>query len=118
MQKPDFDAEAARQNLQRKELAKSIKQEEFRIKLLQKAIEVLLEYFRDQKVEVWLIGSIIQPNHFSERSDIDIVVKNFHGDRFALWSILEKKIGHEAEIVRFEECSFQDDILTFGKKVL
>jgi len=118
MQKPGFDENASLENLKRKELKNSAEWEDFRVKLLNKTKKILLREFNRKGIEIWLIGSIIQPNQFTKRSDIDIVVKNYDGDRFDLWTLLEAEIGHELEIIRYEECDFQNDILQYGIKVL
>jgi len=118
MHESDFNQDASQQNLHRREMAKAAAREEHRLKLLQKTLEVLHKELQGQNVEVWLIGSITQPNKFSERSDVDIVVKNFFGDRFDLWTLVERQIGHDIEIIRFEECGFQNEIISKGMKVV
>jgi predicted nucleotidyltransferase len=114
----DFNWDEARKNLKNREVKKSLAREDARKKLLEQTKEILFKEFQGQDIELWLIGSITQPNRFSEKSDIDIVIKNYFDDRFALWSSLEKQIGHEIEIIRFEECSFKEDVRNFGLKVL
>lgn len=118
MPESNFNQDAARKNLQRREVARAVDREEFRLKMLQKTTEILLKEFQGKNIEIWLIGSIIQPNRFSTKSDIDIVLKNYFDDRFALWSHLERQIKHDVEIIRYEECSFQEEIQKLGMKVL
>lgn len=60
---------------------------------------ILQEEFHGSSVEVFLVGSILKPFQFAERSDIDIVVKNYDHDRFDLWTKLETKIGRTVEII-------------------
>ena len=118
MQNSEFDEAAAFQHLKCREKIKATNREEVRKNLLKKITTILFDELKTKNIEVWLIGSIIQPNKFSERSDIDIVVNGYRGDRFYLWTLLEAKIGHAVEIIRYEECGFQDDIIKYGLKVL
>lgn len=117
-QDPGFDEAAAFENLKFREMAKAVDREEMRKKLLEKTIAIFLKEFENGNMEIWLIGSITRSNQFSQKSDIDIVVKGYNGDRFDLWILLEAKIGHAVEIIRYEECDFQDDILKYGLKVI
>jgi predicted nucleotidyltransferase len=117
MSESQFDENASRENLKRKEIANRAGSEELRRKLLSTTMDILHKEIDQKGTEIWLIGSILKPNGFTKRSDIDIVVKNYKGDRFDLWTLLESKIDHEIEIIRFEECDFQDDILKYGLKV-
>lgn len=118
MKEFEFNESAAIYNLKKREKAKAIEREELRKKLLDKAFNILRQEFNNRKVEVWLIGSINQQNQFSKRSDIDIVIKNYIGDRLELWTSLEKKIGCQIEIILYEECDFKDEIEKHGLKVL
>lgn len=118
MQDMKFDEDAARKSLMRKEMTKVAEQEHLRQQLLNKTIDILRQELKDKNLEVWLIGSITCPHRFTKRSDVDIVVKNYFGDRFDLWTLLEKKIEHEIEIIRYEECHFRDEIPITGLKVL
>lgn len=105
------------ENLRFKEEKEKEQREEERLHLLQKSKNILVEEFKGTDVEVYLVGSILKQSQFSSRSDIDIVLKNFHGDRFEIWSRLEHKIGRTVEIIVFETCRFQDFILKEGLKV-
>ncbi len=118
MQESKFDENSARENLKNKELAKAASREELRIRLLARSRDVLLHEFKNTHVEVWLIGSILRQNQFAKRSDIDIVIKGFSGDRFDLWTHLEAAVEHAIEIIRYEECDFQNEIRAKGLKVL
>ena len=117
MQDP-FDPEAAKKFLTEREKLKETEQEAFRKLLLQKVITVLQEDLKDSSTEAYLIGSIIQPFSFTMRSDIDIVLKNYQGDRFDFWTKMEEKIKHKVEIILFEQCHFQEFILQKGFKVV
>lgn len=118
MSELNFDINAARQNLKRIECEKKAKQEAIRIELLEATKSILVETLKDKGLEVWLIGSIIQQNSFRPSSDIDIVVKNLVGDRFDLWILLESKLKREVEVIKFEECDFQEEILNTGLRVI
>lgn len=113
-----FDREEAKKFLRHREMLEKGKNEEIRKKILQKTVRELEEEFAGQGVEVYLIGSLTRPNAFTESSDIDIVLKNFKGDRFALWSKLAQKMDREIEIILYETCSFKDYVVSQGYKVL
>jgi predicted nucleotidyltransferase len=116
--KDDFDVEGAKKYLNERDKAAQKKDEEERKAILQKTISILEKEFRGSEVEVYLVGSILRPFSFSSRSDVDIVLKNFKGDRFDLWPKLEEKIGREIEVILFERCSFQEFVLKEGFKVV
>lgn len=83
-----FDSDEAEKFLFEKEQKEREEREKERKFLLKKIISVLESEFKGSNVEVYLIGSILQPFRFSSRSDIDIVLKNFHEDRFNFWAKL------------------------------
>jgi predicted nucleotidyltransferase len=117
LEKKSFNVEKARKFLRQREQTKKKYLEEEREKVLQKTISALRDFFKDPEIEVYLAGSILQPYQFTPRSDIDIVVKNFHGDRFELWSQLEDLCGREIDLILFEKCNFKEYILKYGYKV-
>lgn len=117
MSSKDFNEEEAKSFLIQQEKKEMESNENARKELLQKTISVLKEEFQDSPVEIYLVGSILRPFQFSPRSDVDIVLKNFHADRFALWAKLEKKIGREIELIIFETCTFQEFIDKEGLKI-
>jgi len=114
----NFDYEAAKKSLRLKEEKENAQKEEDRLHFLQRVKTILKEEFNGTGVEVYLVGSILQPSRFTSMSDIDIVLKNFHGDRFELWAKLDRKIGRTLEIIIFETCHFQDFVLKDGLKVV
>lgn len=113
-----FDREEAKKFLFEQEEKEKKQREETRKYLLQKVIAILKKEFQDSSVEVYLVGSIVRPFAFTTRSDVDIVLKNFIGDRFELWPKLEKEIGRTVEIILFESCHFQEFVLKEGLKVI
>jgi predicted nucleotidyltransferase len=117
MTQDPFDVEAARKFLSERERQESDAQEKARKELLEKVILVLKDEFLGSSVEVYLVGSIIRPHSFSARSDVDVVLKNFKGDRFDLWTKLEEKFGRSVEIIPFETCSFREFVLKEGLRV-
>lgn len=113
-----FDPNAAKKFLKERDAQERSNQEEIRKALLEHTIAVLKEEFPGDEVQAFLVGSILRPNQFTKISDVDIVIKNFHGDRFALWSRLEAKIGRQVEIILFEQCSFKEFVESDGLKVV
>lgn len=113
-----FDSEEAKKFLFAKEEKEKGQREEERKALFEKVVEILKKEFKGTSVEAYLVGSILQPFHFFSHSDIDIVLKNYQGDRFDFWVKLEKQIGREVEIIPFETCSFQEFVLKEGFQVI
>jgi predicted nucleotidyltransferase len=113
----EFDWKAAKKFLKEREEKQKSEQEEIRKDLLQRVISILKEEFKHTDVQVYLVGSILRPNRFTQASDVDIVVNNFKGDRFALWASLEEKIGRNVEVILFESCHFKEFIISEGLQV-
>jgi predicted nucleotidyltransferase len=116
--KDKFDSEEAKKFLLAKEEKERKHVEEERKTLFKKVISVLEKEFKGSSVEVYLIGSILQPFNFTARSDIDVVLKNYKGDRFEFWARLEREIGRKVEIIPFETCRFQELVVKNGFKVI
>lgn len=113
-----FDTEEAKKFLLAKEEKEKQQREKERKGLLERVVSVLKKEFKESTIEVYLIGSILQPFRFSSHSDVDIVLKNYKGDRFDLWVKLEEEIGRKVEIIPFETCPFQEFVLKEGFKVI
>lgn len=113
-----FDFKEAKNHLQERDEQKKQKRESHRQEMLPKVIRALKQEFEGSGTEVYLIGSIIEPFKFTSHSDVDIVLKNFQGDRFKIWTKLESAIENNVDIVLFEKCSFQDMVLKYGFKVV
>src|ERR1700733_16166033 len=105
-----FDAEGAKKYLEAREQREREENENLRRLVLEKTLCALKEEPFEKGVEVFLVGSVTQPYAFTKSSDIDIVVKNFHQDRFDLWTRLESRIGRNIEVIQFENCSFKNHI--------
>ncbi len=116
--KEKFNSDEAKAFLLAKEEKEKMQREEVRKTVLQKVISTLVDEFKGSNVEIYLIGSILRPFSFSPSSDVDIVLKNYKGDRFELWSKLERKIERKVEIIYFEKCHFQEYVLKDGLKVI
>lgn len=114
----EFNTEEAKKFLLAKEEKEKSQRETERKAVLKKTISILERMFKGSTIEVYLVGSVLQPFCFSPRSDIDIVLKNHHGDRFELWTTLEQEIGRNVEIIPFETCHFQEFVLKDGYKVV
>ncbi len=114
----EFDPIEAKKFLKEREENTRKDQEKIREEFLWNVISILREHFKDSAVQVYIVGSLIRPNQFTSSSDVDIVVKNFTGDRFALWSALEAKIGRTVEVILFETCQFKEFIESDGLRVM
>ena len=113
----NFDVKAAKEFLEAKELKEKTQREEERVFFLEKVRAMLQGEFSESSVEVYLVGSILRPYQFYSHSDVDVVVKNFTGDRFAFWTKLESILQRNVEIILFENCPFQEYVLEKGQKI-
>lgn len=113
-----FDFRKAKEYLQSRESHEREANEHQRTAILAKVVDSLKSLFAHTELEIYLVGSIIQPYKFSPQSDVDIVLKNFKGDRFELWTHLEALIQRNVELIIFENCHFQEHIIKTGYKVL
>ncbi len=114
----DFDSDESKKNLSEKEAEERAQREVERTQILQKATDILKKEFEHSPTEVYLVGSVIRPYAFSSQSDVDVVLKNYKGDRFDLWTKLESQIGREVEVILFETCRFQEFVEKEGLKVV
>lgn len=114
----EFDFEQAKDYLANQEQNRLELLETERKRTFKSAVDVLKNYFKNSSVQVYLIGSVTQPGKFSENSDVDIVLKNFTGDRFDIWGDIERSINRKIEIILYENSSFKDHIDQTGFKVL
>lgn len=114
----EFDIDRAKHFLSERERKENEQREQERQQLLEKVISTLKSEFSGQSVEVFLVGSIIHPYKFTHRSDVDIVLKNFTGDRFAIWTRLENLIKRDVEVILYEKCHFKEYLDKEGLKVL
>ena len=117
MDKP-FDIKEARENLAKKEHSEQESFERQRRDIMVRTLSILKDFFKEKEIEVFLVGSLTLPGKFTPNSDIDIVLKNFHGDRFEVWAELERQIGRKVEIILYEKCTFQDHVDEYGIKVI
>ncbi len=113
-----FDSDEAKKYLLAREEKEKEQQESERKSLLKKTISILEKEFKGSTVEVYLVGSILRPFSFSTHSDIDVVLKNYIGDRFDFWAKLEREIGRKVEIIPFETCRFQEFVIKEGFRVI
>jgi predicted nucleotidyltransferase len=113
-----FDRQEAKKFLLAREEKEKQQQEENRQKVLQHVISVLKKKFESSGVQVYVVGSVLRAYHFNTTSDIDIVVRNFKGDRFQLWAELEKLLQRNVEIIQFETCHFKEFVEKEGLKIV
>lgn len=113
-----FDTEEAKKFLQGRESQAKEAREQQRKVAFDLTVNSLKTLFADTGVEVYLVGSITQPYMFHAGSDVDIVLKNFQGDRFEIWARLDRMLNRDVEVILFEHCHFQDHVLKHGYKVL
>ena len=109
----DFDIDSAKNYLSKKDEDQKKADEFERLDVLHQVKELLKRYFLGTGVQVFLVGSLTRPFMFQKTSDIDIVLKNFNGDRFKVWSELESQV----EIMIYEKCHFKNHIDSEGIKV-
>lgn len=113
-----FDFDEAKKFLEKRAQKRNEDDEQLRLSVLKNTQKLLTDEFANSGVEVYLVGSITRPYAFRKNSDIDIVLKNFTGDRFDLWPKLEHALDRNVEIIIYENCHFQDHILTQGVRII
>ncbi|MBX9922982.1 MAG: hypothetical protein K2Y01_02620 [Rhabdochlamydiaceae bacterium] len=114
----NFDTDKAKKFLETREGEEKERKEIERKAALSATVDLLKVLFSHTGVEVYLVGSIIQPYKFHSRSDVDVVLRNFHGDRFEVWTQLEALIKKNVEVIIFENCHFQEHVIKNGYRVL
>ena len=112
------EIERIRKFLHDKALSRRNAREELRLEVLDRVKGKIRDTFFDPDVEVYLIGSLIRPFHFSEYSDIDIVVKNFKGEIDEIQKEIEYALDKDVDIIVYEKSPFKELIDKFGEKVL
>lgn len=113
-----FDTQKAKEFLANRELQEREQREHERIAVLALTVDSLKKIFSDSNIEVYLVGSVTKPYSFHSHSDVDVVLKNFNGDRFDVWTKLETMIKRNVEIIIFEDCHFQEHVIKIGWKVV
>jgi predicted nucleotidyltransferase len=114
----NFDMNEAKNFLEGRESAEKEKKETERKSTLMLVVDSLKKIFSSTDVEVYLVGSLIKPYMFHPGSDVDVVLRNFKGDRFDIWTQLEGMTKRNVEVIIFENCHFQDYVVQSGYKVL
>ncbi|MCA9998501.1 MAG: hypothetical protein KDE56_22215 [Anaerolineales bacterium] len=68
-------------------------------------------------VEVaYIFGSLIQPNRFTTRSDIDVAVESVAPGQFIPFKVLlETTLKRDVDLILLEKCHFADDIRREGE---
>lgn len=115
---PHFDEEQAFSYLKKRELEKKEQNEKLRLNCLEKCKTYLKDKFDHTDIEIYLVGSIIKPYLFTSKSDIDIVIFNFQGERFGLWAEFEAALKWPVELILFETCPFQEEVKKNGLKIV
>ena len=113
-----FDTQQAKEFLASRELQEREQREHERIAVLTLVTDSLKKLFSHSNVEVYLVGSITKPYAFYPHSDVDVVLRNFQGDRFDIWTKLETMITRNVEIIIFKDCHFQEHVISAGYKVV
>ena len=111
-----IDLNIIKKNLERRRKKEIESNEELRIKLLKKTLEAVGQYLsKHPGSKAYLFGSLIIPNAFSSRSDIDIAFENCPEDRLQLHSQLTNLLEWPVDIVILEKCHFKEHILKHGE---
>jgi len=114
-----FDYAAARRRLQARQEAR----QKQRLSLWQQAqddaqriVQLTLDHYQPRMIIQW--GSVLQPEHFSEASDIDLAVAGLAFPQFMrLFGEAEELTRFSLDLLRWEEIdpSFQKIILAKGE---
>jgi len=110
-----YDTSVWRQAIARKKQ----EQEEKRCDYLSRVKEILIQHFAEGGADsVYICGSLLSPNSFTDESDIDIAVFGLVGNALRVSADLENKIGREIDLIELEHCVFRAKIEREGLKVL
>lgn len=110
-----YDTSVWRKTIARKKQ----EQEEKRCDYLSRVQEILTQYFAEGGADsVYICGSLLSPNSFTEESDIDIAVSGLRGNILRVSADLENEIGRDIDLIELEHCSFRTKIEKEGLKVL
>jgi predicted nucleotidyltransferase len=113
-----IDLKAIKINLERKRRKEFENNEKFRLSLLTKTKSVVSQYLSQfPGSRAYLFGSILSPNAFSSRSDIDIAFENCPQNRLDLHSQLTNLLEWPVDIVILEKCNFKEHILKHGQPI-
>ena len=118
MDKMHNETERIREFLHNKVCKRRNAREELRLEVLAQVKEKIRDTFFDSGMEVFLIGSLLRSYHFSEYSDIDIVIKNYKGEIYEIQKELENALNKDVDIIIYEKSPFKELIDRFGEKVL
>ena len=91
-------------------------QEVLRHEVLSKLRKALKLHLPNQAV--WVYGSVLAPNKFSIRSDIDIALETPPKlvSIYLLQSLLTEATGHEVDVCFLEETRLREKIETHGER--
>ena len=91
-------------------------QEILRHEVVKKLRQALKRHLTNQAV--WVYGSILVPNKFSIRSDIDIALVQppRHVSIYLLQSLLTEATGHEVDLCFLEETRLRNKIESHGER--
>lgn len=119
LDRPMFDYAAARRRLQARHDARQTQ----RLRLWEQAredarriVQLTIDRYQPQAIVQW--GSVLQPQHFSEASDIDLAVAGLEFPQFMqLFGEAEELTRFSLDLLRWEEVdpSFQRIILAKGE---
>ncbi len=94
---------------------KQLSIEKKREELLKNIIPSIKKYFKKKMVSrAYLVGSVLQPLHFGDNSDIDIAVENLNEDYFRTMCELEELLQRNVDLIEIEKCSFAKNIRERG----
>jgi predicted nucleotidyltransferase len=117
-----IDLQQCRDNFKQRDVAQKAARETLRQQAYQAAMAALTQVLPHypQVIQIYLFGSVTQPGHFHERSDIDIgVVGTDAATYFALWRDLEAACPDWAIDLREinQPCHFTDTVRQTGELV-
>lgn len=98
---------------------RAVQRERERRSVLSQAVDALRQYFADKRVKaVYLTGSILREGRFASFSDIDVAVEGLEEDYLRTLAELEGVLHRQVDLIELEKCSFREQILERGLRVL
>ncbi|GBC97154.1 hypothetical protein HRbin16_02974 [bacterium HR16] len=87
--------------------------------VLSRVVDALRQYFAGKRVKaVYLTGSLLREGRFHPFSDIDVAVEGLEEDYLRTLTELEGVVQRQVDLIELEKCSFRQQILERGLRIL
>jgi uncharacterized protein len=93
------------------------RREQERLATLQQVLDWLADHAAEYGIsQAYVFGSLIRPDGFCQRSDVDIAVEALEPNPFfGAMAALSEAVGRDVDLVELRRCPFADRIRQTGK---